>query len=154
MTDRRYEQGGVVNFVVIAVVLALLLVGGIWLAKRPNRTTAGVNSPSDSSKTSNDTKKEQNSSSKTGGDDSVKNKDSVVSSGGAKGVNGSSNQPSSSGNALPVTEDIASAGPSVDEIPSTGPVEVIATVLMMSAGGAGTHYLIQSRKSFRSSALK
>ena len=33
MNERRYEQGGVVSFVIIAVILAALLGAGIWWAK-------------------------------------------------------------------------------------------------------------------------
>ena len=52
MSNRRYEQGGVVSFVIIAIILAALLGAGIWWAKKVQTPTATRPNSTGSSSTS------------------------------------------------------------------------------------------------------
>lgn len=138
MRNRRYEQGGVVSFVVIAVVLASLLGAAIWWAKQarvsaPN-TQDTVTLPGSSNTTS--TTPQLPKTNETDG--SADSQDSVTAP---------STGPSSS-------EGVASTGPTAAEIPSTGPSDVLAIGLSVSAAGAGLYYLLQSRGRVRGAALK
>ena len=154
MRNRRYEQGGVVSFVIVAVVLAALLGTGIWWAKRSqtvvSNTQETVTAPGVSDTTNNDSEAPQtdeNSGTSSGSTEESQNSSTTPST-------GPSGSGSSSGASSSTTDSVASTGPSAAEIPSTGPSDVLAVGFAVSAAGAGSYYFLQSRSRVRSSALK
>lgn len=159
MSNRRYEQGGVVSFVVVATVLALLLAAGIWFAKQQVKsaqesgaTTTQV-AKSDSTSNSQATQPEESTQPAT---QSTNNDTSTAESQSPTATTPSvanSNEQATSSTAT-TTPNVASSGPSQPDLPSTGLGDVILTVLSVGALGVGFYVYIGSHKRLRTSALK
>lgn len=167
MSNQRYEQGGVVNFLVVAIIFALVLGGVIWVAKeriKPYGTntsqtnseqTAGTADPSSTTATSGDTSSSASTDANSGANsksDSTASTDSSASSGSSGSASGSTAQAqtntSSAGN-------VASTGPTqVEQVASAGASDVIFGFVAISLTAASTYWFFQSRKRLYASALK
>ncbi len=166
MSGRRYEQGGVVSFVVVAVVLAAALAAGIWFAKQQRVSTPsnpdvsqvvqdvaeGDNQNQSESATGSNDSNQANDTSNTQND----TQEAPVTS-GANNNTGSTNQTGNvSGTGIaqsgPSENTLPSAGPST--IPSTGPAEWLVALVSVSGLGFGLYVFDQSQKRLRASALK
>jgi outer membrane murein-binding lipoprotein Lpp len=181
MSNRRYEQGGVVSFLVVGTVLTLLLAGCIWYAKKSQvaadgKQVAQASEQKTDEKTNNSTSQGQNNSGTTGNNDSNSGSNSDTSSTPPQNQNNQSTTPPvntekesttpSSGGSItqtgPSTEEpkpvvpdrVASTGPSTEELPKTGVEDVLPTMLGISALSAVIYLLVQSQKRVRASALK
>lgn len=142
MTSRRYEQGGVVSFVIVATVLALLLAAGLWFAKHQTVTTPTPAKVSQTSTPPSSTNNDQSSNSANAGGQTSSTSTSTSS------TNSTSSTPSTG------PSSVASTGPSNSEVPSTGPKEVLATVVSIAVTSGGIYMFVQSHKRLRLSALK
>lgn len=155
MNDRRYEQGGVVSFVVVGVTLALLLTGAILWAKNQRGTTVQTPAPQ-TTQTTQKTGNETTNTVNLPGDGTSQQSPS-------SNTTPSPKTPATNPTPTPTVttpapaapqKKVASTGPSVDQIPSTGPVEVFATAIALSVVSAAVYILAQSQKRVRASALK
>lgn len=129
---RRYEQGSVVGFVIIGILLTAALVAGVWLARRPtDLTQTASNSDSESSSTS---EQKDATTDSTGGnattDEQLKDTLSQQSS------QSSTSQSSSS------TTSSSSSTSSSSALPATGPADVALEMLGATLlAGASVAYL-------------
>ncbi len=149
MQNRRYEQGGVVSFIVIGSALTLLLVGGVWLAKQQGRVAHDATASPVSEITSPNTGSSAPAEKKT--DASIPSTNS-----GTTELTPRTPAPAPPEAPAQTPPRVATSGPSmVDEtLPSTGPADVFVSIVGLSVLGAGTYAYIQSQKRVRASALK
>ena len=157
MRNRRYEQGGVVSFVIVATVLALLLVGAILWAKQQGKVnTPVVKQPvtqvaqSSPTTTSNS---EQQTTTSTSQETTPASSSTPATSSTTNQQSTPSSTTSTATNTQVTSNKVASTGPSVDQLPSTGPAELFMTTVALSAVSATVYVLARSRRQLRSSAL-
>ena len=125
MKGIRCEQGGVVSFLIIAVVLASLLGAGIWWAKQA-RVSISTPPPGVTTDT---------------GSSTEKNKDTTTDQTGTS--------------VIPVKpSEVVSTGPSTEEIPSTGLSGAAVIAIGLGAVCASVYYFAISTKRLRSAALR
>jgi cytoskeletal protein RodZ len=131
----RTKQGGsVLGFVVIGVVLVLLLVGGVYAARHywtPGSDVAKVNGPATSQPGDNSNQKQSSNS-----------------------ANNTDNTPKPAAPAQPAapaapaapapTSPTQPAAPAPTKLPTTGPADTLASVLVLGAITAATAAYIQS----------
>ena len=159
MRNRRYEQGGVVSFLIVTIVLAVLLGAGIWWAKRLQSPVVTLPAPDTTVTTpyttpSPDTDANASDTTVQGGTTNDQSTSGGQSSSGT-GSQGTIPSPSTTPSTGPSTpEVVVSTGPTVSEIPSTGPADAVFIVLALGAVSAGTYYFVASTKRLRTSALK
>lgn len=154
MKDRRYEQGGVVSFVIVGAALALLLTGAILWAKNQRGTQVQTASPQTTQTTQNTGKETTNTVNLPSGNTAPQqNPSSNVTTTPPPATTPAPTPTTTPAPATPQKK-VASTGPSVDQIPSTGPVEVFATAVALSVVSAAVYILAQSQKRVRASALK
>ena len=154
MRDRRYEQGGVVSFVIIAVILVALLGAGIWWAKKTQVSTANP-SGAGSNPISSHTTPSGSTTPQTGNGKTNEPSNTGATSQSTSSTNSSTNSSDSGTDpSASSTSNVAATGPSVSEVPSTGPSEVFVTGMVLSIGSALACYALQSRRRVRSAALK
>ena len=149
------QAGGIVSFIIVAVALAGLLAGGLYLSKQQGRTARD-----------NDTSTPQVTTTE-GNERSNEEKGTDTTEEGAADQSPQSNTgttqdqpqtaPAGRGSAAPNsnsrTDRVASTGPS-ETLPSTGPAETTAVSLAL-AGLVFTGYrFVQSRRALRASALR
>ena len=149
------QAGGIVSFIIVAVALAGLLAGGLYLSKQQGRTARD-----------NDTSTPQVTTTE-GNERSNEEKGTDTTEEGAADQSPQSNTgttqdqpqtvPAGRGSAAPKgnsrTDRVASTGPS-ETLPSTGPAETTAVSLAL-AGLVFTGYrFVQSRRALRASALR
>ena len=146
MHSNRDERGGIVSFVVVGVLLAGLLVGGIYLVKRQGEAARADSAAQETAQIKENAEKAAKEAEETA--KSEAEKDSTVANSGAtgqpKGGDGSTTGTGSSR--------VATTGPS--DVPSTGPEDTLAIVVVMAAGVAGFWYYTESRRTLVRSALK
>lgn len=171
MKDRRDEQGGVVSFVVIAVALSVLLIGGIFLMKYQARVARDAadnvavseeknNDQSNSSGTSDSGEASDN----TTPQDSDTTTDSSGSSNstGTTGTTGTTTPtppPSGSTSTTGTTGTVATTGPSSTDddsgsLPSTGLSDGLLPLLALGGVSGGLYAFVRSQRTMRGSALK
>lgn len=173
MQDRRYEQGGVVSFVIVAVALAALLVGGLWWAKMQRSQTTAVNQPTSQVAKTQDEKPnpavsaedeaESSDGSSEKASNSSQNTNSETTATTSAPASEQSSETSSTSNASTTpsvatetesSPSVASTGPAASVIPSTGPTDVLAVLAALGAVSFGIYAYVQSSKRVRASALK
>lgn len=130
MKQRRNEQGGVLSFVLVGVLLTLLLVGGIWLAKNQARTARTTDvSTSESQPVMPETTDRENESSGSPSTTDTETTDDETS--------------------------VAVTGPSeAESLPSTGPEDIIIPVLVLAGLCGGLYAHTQSSRRLARSALE
>ena len=158
MRNRRYEQGGVVSFVIVATVLALLLVGAILWAKQQGKVnTPVVKQPvtqvAQSSPTTTTSNSEQQTNTSTSQETTPASSSTSATSSTTNQQSTPSSAASTATNTQVTSNKVASTGPSVDQLPSTGPAELFMTTVALSAVSATVYVLARSRRQLRSSAL-
>lgn len=139
MNVSQKEQGGVLSFIIIGLVLTVLLVGGVLLAKQQARLARSDTGTSTTQDLSNDT--------------SAPADETPQSDNPATG--GTSSGDSSDSTGLGDNNSLPTSGPSgVDTIPSAGPANIMAGAVGLGAATAGVYMYVQSSRRVRSSALK
>lgn len=146
---KNNQAGGIVGFVVIGLVLVSLLAGGLYVSKTQGRqarendtSTPQVAAPQKPKETTKPAPKQQTPHS--------------TDQKGKTAPAGNTSQPAQNSTTRPApqpTNQVATTGPS-DDIPSTGPGETAATVLMLSVLSFTTYKFVQSRRDVYRSALK
>lgn len=116
---RRYEQGSVVGFVIIGILLTAALVTGVWLAHRP---ADSMQTASDSDSGGNSTSEEKDTTDTSGGnsattDEQLKNTLSQQASQSSTTQSSSSSTGSSGGTS------------STSRLPATGPADTLLEIL-------------------------
>jgi cytoskeletal protein RodZ len=116
---RRYEQGSVVGFVIIGILLTTALVAGVWLAHRPaDSTQTASNSDSESSSSS-----EQKDTTNTSGNNNATTDEQLKDTLSQQSSQSSTTQSSSS------TVSGGSNTSSTSHLPATGPADTLIEVL-------------------------
>ena len=148
MHSNRDERGGIVSFVVVGVLLAGLLVGGIYLVKRQGEAAQADSAAQETAQikenAENAAKEAENTAKSETDEDTTANSGSTAATGQPKGGDGNTTGTGSSR--------VATTGPS--DVPSTGPEDTLAIVVVMAAGVAGFWYYTESRRTLVRSALK
>lgn len=180
MKDTRYEQGGIVSFLVIAAVLTGLLVGGILLMKRQGSEARSVSDNTVAQKDQD--KKEEEKKDNTSNSDSDTKSAEGTDTANTPSNTDSSRTPTTTSPATSTTPSIPSTpattnttpvntntnsgtstslvrtGPSDDmtneALPATGPVEVLGTMTAIASVSGGAYLYTQSHAKRRLSALK
>ena len=146
------QRGGIVSFVVVGVVLAGLLAGALYLSKQQGREARTDTPAPQIAERNTDTQKAPAEKPAEKKENPQTNNE--TSNGGQS--NGSSNDRSTSqtGDQTPGSTDrVANTGPSSD-IPSTGPVETVATVIALTGMTFALYRHGSSRRDLRHSALR
>ena len=153
---KNKQAGGIVSFIIVAVALAGLLAGGLYLSKHQGRVARDTDTsvPQVTTKKSNEQATKEKSEDKT--------KDSAPqqqSSTGTAQTQQPAATPSTSGGGTPTsgsssgrTDRVANTGPS--SVPSTGPTETLAVSLALGALVFTGYRFLQSWHAFRNSALR
>ncbi len=144
MKKIRNEQGGVVAFLVVGVLLASALLGGIYLAKQQGQIARSDAATEESQEIQKNVEENQ---SKT-------DKNTETSSQPASGPDSESSGEGTSTNSTESTssQSVAVTGPS--DVPSTGPEDTVAIVLVIATSVLGIWYYTASRRSLVRSALR
>lgn len=152
---RNQQAGGVVSFIIVAVALTGLLVGGLYLSKSQGRaaresdsSTPQVAAPAkDESKTKEPAKEEKPApATPSTSQPQTQNQGTASPQSALRQQTPASQTPSTSQNR------VAATGPS-DTLPSTGPGEAFATVLALGALTFTASRFVSARRSVRSAAL-
>ncbi len=129
----QYQGGSLAGFIIIGVVLALVLVGGLYGLNRYNSEQ--------SKEVATDTNKSEEQSSEKKASES----DSKSEETSSQPASGSSSKEDKSKTADESKSTSEATKPSKDELPVTGPADTfVAMLAMLSLGFATAHY-IQSR---------
>lgn len=152
MKNSRHEQGGVVAFAVVGVLLAALLVGGIYFAKKQGEIAKSEAASRESQQIQDNAEKAAESEAKSNGNDNSTNQSnpSSASTGSSDSTSGAKGNDSSTGTATPSQTATRTPG----DVPSTGPEDTLAIVTVMAVGAAGIWYYVASKRSVVQSALK
>lgn len=131
----RTKQGGsVLGFVVIGIVLVLLLVGGVYVARHywtPGGDVAKVNGPATSQSGDNSNQKQSSSSANNTDNTSKPTAPAQPAA------------PAAPAAPAPVTP-AQPATPAPTKLPTTGPVDTLASMLVVGAITAATTAYVQS----------
>ena len=169
MENRRYEQGGVVSFLVIALALSALLIGGIFLMKNQARSAretnqVAVNEPQ-SEEQSEAPAEEEDKTSATEGQPTEGQDPTPAPTNNQNPTPATPSQPatpaptSTSAPTTGTTNRVATTGPSYGEeatgtLPSTGLEDAIAPLFAIGGLGTGLYLYAESQRKMRTSALK
>lgn len=152
------QAGGIVSFIIVAVALAGLLAGGLYLSKQQGRTARDNDTSAPKVATSED--KQQATDEK----DSEAPKEGSAQQAPQAKPGTAQNQPQAAQNnagsrgavtpnsSSTRTDRVANTGPS--SVPSTGPTETAAVGLALGALVFTGYRFAQSRRSLRDSALR
>ncbi len=149
------QAGGIVSFIIVAVALAGLLAGGLYLSKQQGRTARDTDtstpqvSTTETKEKSSDEKSTKNESSQQHTESKPEATRDPSQTTPSSSSSSSSSTPSSSSTR---TDRVATTGPSA--VPSTGPTETVAVSLALGALVFTGYRFLQSRHAFRSSALR
>lgn len=153
------QAGGIVSFIIVAVALAGLLAGGLYLSKqqgrtaRDNDTTTPQVTTTEGSEQSNEEKGTENT------EEGAAEQPAQTNTGTAQNQpQATPNTSAGRGSATPSngsarTDRVATTGPS-ESIPSTGPTETVAVTLGLAALVFTGYRFAQSRRALRASALR
>lgn len=178
MNKQRYEQGGVVTFLVVALVLAGLLVGGMMLVKKQSsQSRSNTNAPTEQTVTVDGEASEGAATTESGGagasngpaaggaqasdsesaatsGNSGGNSESTSGSGSSAGIGGAGPSETTA-EGSPSVATLPNSGPSdIQEIPSTGPTENIVAVIVLALLSGGVYMYVRSTRQLRANALK
>ena len=170
MNKQRYEQGGVVTFLVVALVLAGLLVGGVMLVKKQSsQSQSNTNAPaeqtitvdgeaSEGAATAESGSEEPSSGDgQTAGDEQASDGEGAATSensGSSAGIGGAGPSEAMT-ESSPNVATLPNSGPSdIQEIPSTGPTENIVSVIVLALLSGGVYMFVRSARQLRANALK
>lgn len=142
MNQRLNERGGILSFAIVGAVLALLLLGGILLAKQQARWARNVDNP-ETAITENE-KPSQNQPQQTENGTGTNPGSNTQAP-----TTGRTGEPSTNSN---TTGQLPVSGPS--EIPSAGPEDVLGLTITLAMISAGLYARQKSQKTLRTSALK
>lgn len=147
---KRYQGGAIISFIVVTVVIAALLVGGIfWLRQRSETARQGGDvatnqqdqdggEADDGLFPASNSDSESNDASRRSDNDTSRNESDSSGSGAAgqdSGGNGQSSQPGAS-----------SSTDTTEELPETGPAETVGMLLAIGAlSYAGVRYVTSRR---------
>jgi len=137
----RYQGGSLAGFIIIGVVLALVLIGGLYGLNRYNSEQSKEVIAEDSSNTGK--KQNDNSKNEKSSNEPTPVKDSSPKQPSDEATNKEAEDTSSKDDS---SEDSSSSKPAEDtQLPVTGPTETIAaTIAVLALSFAVTHY-VQSR---------
>lgn len=139
----RYQGGSLAGFAIIGVVLALVLIGGLYGLNRYNAEQAQqAAEEGDSTEVATDSDKSTSGSESKPSEDSPKKESSSTS-----GSNSSSSDEKQSDSSDSSSKEMAAAGSNATatELPATGPVDTFASILGIVALSFATAAYIQSR---------
>jgi hypothetical protein len=149
------QRGGIVSFVVVGVVLAGLLAGGLYLSKQQGREArTDVPAPQVAER---DTDREEPAS-PTVRDETRPAETSEGAQNSGRDTAPATSQPSGTGTTRTDqrtdqrTDHVANTGPS--DIPATGPAETMVTVIALVGLTFAAHRHFGSRRSRRAAALR
>ena len=151
---KNKQAGGIVSFIIVAVALAGLLAGGLYLSKQQWRTARDndTSTPQVSTNQNNDQAKktDEQKDDTSGAGDRQNDPAPQQNTQGSTGQN--QNQPAPTTPA-PGSDRVANTGPSA-ELPSTGPTETAAVSLALGVLVFAGYRALQSRRALRRSALR
>ena len=151
---KNQQAGGVVSFIIVAVALTGLLLGGLYLSKSQGRadrnsdtSTPQVAAPSqEEQKSENGGEQQQNNETR-------QNQEQPASGSTTNpGDQNSGTSPQTNGSQSTTQDRVATTGPS-DEIPETGPGETAATIIALSILTFAGYRFVSTRRLRRNSAL-
>ena len=166
MENRRYEQGGVVSFLVIALALGALLVGGIVLMKNQTKSAQGTNNVAvteQEKQTDNEPAVEQERT------DTEQEKETAPSTEQAPATTQNNTPSVSSSTPVPTpaaetptagtATRVVPTGPSYGDdttgaLPSTGIEDALAPLFALGGIGVGIYVFAESQRKLRLNALK
>ena len=150
---RNKQAGGIVSFIIVAVALAGLLAGGLYLSKQQGRT-ARDNDTSTPQVSITETKDKTEEQKSTPPADQEESQQAPQGSTGSRQeqprptTNNATNGTSTPNNR---TDRVATTGPST--VPSTGPTETVVVSLALGVIVFTSYRFVQSRRTLRASAL-
>lgn len=136
----KHQGGALLGFVAVAIVLAALLVGGLYFVQRYNATDRST--VADNSNSSSDDK---NTSGFT--DDTSKNETKSDDSSTSKNTNSSSSASNNSNSNDKTTTGFSREETTAEELPATGPAETLSQLLAIGMLTFGVGSYIRSRRS-------
>ena len=145
---KNKQAGGIVSFVLVGLVLAGLLAGGLYLSKQQARQVRDTDTS-----TPQVTVNEEEKSAEEGATDSPADSPEAATS-EEQAAPEAQNQ---SGSTTPVpnsTNRVATTGPSDAMIPATGPAELIAVLAGLTALTFASYRFVDARRGLRRSALR
>lgn len=149
---RNKQAGGIVSFIIVAVALAGLLAGGLYLSKQQGRTArdADTSTPEVTTTEQKGTENTEEEAAKPTPEANAGTAQNQPQSTPNTPPNQRTTPPTSNN---PRTDRVASTGPS-EAIPSTGPTETIAVSLGLGTLVFTVYRFTQSRRALRTSALR
>lgn len=150
---KNKQAGGIVSFIIVALVLAGLLAGGLYLSKYQGRVTRENDTRTPQVTTQNEDENKQENPGASGSN----NEETGTASPSTPPANQPAPQQPAPRQPAPSTpqpqrDRVANTGPS-DTLPATGPGETAAVTLAVSVLAFTGYKLFQSRRSLRRSAL-
>lgn len=149
------QAGGIVSFIIVAVALAGLLAGGLYLSKQQGRTARDndTSTPQVTTTEGNERSNEEKGAENT--EEGAAKQSPQTNTGTTQ--NQPQTAPAGRGSAAPNgnsrTDRVASTGPS-ETLPSTGPTETTVVSLALAALVFTGYRFVQSRRALRASALR
>lgn len=147
---RNQQAGGVVSFIIIAVALTGLLVGGLYLSKNQGR--AARNSDTSTPQVTAPAKQEQRTEKEPTKEPAPEAKPAPTPAKPAPQTPATSSQRSATGQQTTPQNRVANTGPS-DTLPATGPAQTSATFLALAVLTFASYRFILARRDRRAAAL-
>lgn len=149
---KNKQAGGIVSFIIVAVVLVGLLAGGLYFSKRQARLAHDSDTSTPKVSTT-QTSKQEEKKHQSGTNTSNGSNDAATKPQSSTSQNQPQAAPSTSTPKAPSSNRVANTGPS-EGLPSTGPTETAAVTLALGALVFTGYQLQQSRRKLRRSALR
>lgn len=148
------QAGGIVSFIIVAVALAGLLAGGLYLSKNQGRTARDndTSTPQVATPNQEEQKPQDQQATPKEGEQAAPATPSTPPTNNNQNQQATPQQPAPS-TSQPQRDRVANTGPS-EELPATGPGETAAVTLAVSILAFTGYRLLQSRRSLRRSALQ
>jgi hypothetical protein len=149
------QRGGIASFIIVAIVLAGLFAGALYMSKQQGRQARDDTPAPQIAKTDDTTQdKTKEESTDTSGQTDAPKENGTVGTGENQqaGQTERSDVPNPTTNTASGTDRVASTGPS-ENLPATGPTETAATIAVVGILTFATYLAMSSRRALRSSAL-
>jgi cytoskeletal protein RodZ len=151
------QRGGVVSFVIVALALAGLLGGGLYLSKHQARLARDGNTTTPQVTITKPDNKKDDSATKKPEETTVKPATTEPRDSTTQQPAATTPKPTPATTTpaaqTPATNRVANTGPS-EPLPETGPSEVVVVTIGLSALAFTGYRLLQSRRSLQRAALK
>lgn len=145
------QAGGIVSFIIVAVALAGLLAGGLYLSKQQGRSARNNDTSTPQvSEVKNDQKKTEESEAQNDATPPVK---TAPTTSGAPRSDAPTPVTTQAGRTSSTTNRVAATGPS-GTLPATGPAETSAAIFIITILAFVGYRHVQSRRDVRRAALR